>query len=205
VANSKLSRFNLAMIVLSIIMFFTATVTVTYAAIVTQITTSTERVNIDGVGAVTCTVTLTNGNIYKADSSGNKQTTQTRLYPGGYFAVPLTLSYAGDGRPSGHQIMALKTGTGSFTFSSMVVKCSDSTSNAITSSATIFNNYFPTAQIKCPAANINITAGTNNTSYYIFLQTKSPVSSDPVNPARFMVNSITTLQISFSVTAYTVD
>ena len=210
-AKSKLSRFNLAMIALSIIMLFTSIVTVTYAAINTQITTSSESVNINGVGTVAATITLTSGNIYLANSSGVKQTTQARLYPAGYFAIPLTVTYTLSGnqdqRPSGHQKMALKTGSGSFTFVSMTVRVGGtggSTGNSVSTSATVFNKYFTTAQIM-NSGGTEIVPGTNNTNYYLYLATKSPARADTRNAANYLVNSTSTFQLSFTMTAYTVD
>ncbi len=210
-AKSKLSRFNLAMIALSIVMIFTSIVTVTYAAINMQITTSSESVNINGVGTVAASITLTSGNIYLANSSGVKLTTQARLYPAGYFAIPLTVTYTLSGdqdqRPSGRQKMALKTDSGSFAFVSMTVRCGGtggSTGNSVSISVTEFNKYFTTAQIK-NSGGTEIVPGTNNINYYLFLATNTPARADTKNAANFLVNSTSTFQISFTMTAYTVD
>ena len=205
----KRKRFNIFMISMAVILCFSATATITYAMIKTQITTASEQVTITGLGNVTATVALTSGNIFLANSDGTKTTTQTRLYPGGYFAVPLTVNYSGDNRPSDKRKVALKVGSGSFTISSIAVVCLGSGSGGAGTNATQFNKYFSLAQIKCTTGSTDhvVTAGTaNQNHYYIFLQTKGPGDTNNTRlPINYLTNSITSLTLTFSVTAYSVE
>ncbi len=205
----RLSRFNVVMILLTVSLCFSATATITYAAISTRVTTASEMVNIDGLGTITGTVTLTSGNVFLANEDGSKTNTQTKLYPAGYFAVPLSFTYTGDSRESGYQKVAVNTGTGSFSFSSMVVVCQGSGSGGAGTNSTQFGKYFTTAEIKCATTSNAevITSSAANTNYYLFLVTKSPAASNLSNkgPLNYFTNSITSMTITFDVTAYSID
>ena len=203
----RFRRFNKSVLAMLVIMSVASIATVTYAALTTQVTTSQEQVTISSLGTVNCTINLTDGNIYVADSTGAKTSTQCRLHPAGYFAVPLTFTYSGDARDSGYQKVAIVTGDNSFTFSSMAVVCQGGGSGGAGTNQTQFNKYFTTAKVMCSTtagANV-ITAGTNNVNYYLFLVTKSPAATNSSpTPSNYLTKSISSITINFSVTAYTV-
>ena len=191
------------LIALNVFLLCITSVTVIYAAFTFQRTAENTFV-VNNIGTVNCTVTLSNGNVFLADSSGNKTSTTAKIFPGGTFAIPLSITYTGT-LPNGGVIG--KTGATTITAYSVELLTSTGSNYAISNQSTTINNVFTQAEIRC-SGSTTITS-TANTNFYLLLAVRSPSSTlsgssnNTATAQNYFTNSITSATISFNLTVLT--
>ncbi|MBR4270680.1 MAG: hypothetical protein IKQ31_03280 [Clostridia bacterium] len=190
---AKFKNSRLLLIAFNVFLLCITSVTVIYAAFTFQRTTE-QTFTISQLGTTTCEVVLSSGNVYLADSSGNKTSTVAKIFPGGSFAIPLRLKYEGT-LPNGG--VTCKTGSLSTAITGYTVQVSGS-SYTLTNASTTIGKIFSLAEIRCSGSNV-ITSSWNS-NYYLYLVLNSPAEISGVETAQnFFTNSITSATISFSL------
>ncbi len=196
-AKFRKTRFSL--IAFNVLLLCITSVTAIYAAFTYQ-RTAEQTFTINNLGTVTCTVALSSGNVFLANASGAKTTTTAKLFPGGRFAVPLSITYTGS-LPNGGVIC--KTGSGSASITGYTVQVGGS-SYSLSNTNTTISKVFILAEIRC-SGSTTITS-TANTNYYLLLGVRSPSEGnalDAYTAQNFFTNAITAATITFSMTLYT--